>query len=331
MFAYIVRRILYAIPILIGVNLITFVLFNFVTSPESQARKELGKNAGHKQVEQWLQRNGYALKDGSPRPIWFNTRAENAGEMFTDTLFFDKSVRKMYFDFGKSTRQVDISEEIFDRAPASLMVNIPALFFSVAFSLTLAMVVAYLRGSFVDVYGVFLCVIAMSISIMFYIIGGQYLFAKILGLYPISGYQPGLSSAKFVIMPVFIGFLGGLGGSIRFYRTIFLEEMNKEYVRTARSKGLSDAQVLYRHVLPNCLIPLVTSLVVGLPTIFIGSLVLENFFSIPGLGSYTIDGIRQNDANIVYSMTYLGAVLFIVGLILTDIAYTIVDPRIRLE
>lgn len=330
MFAYIVRRLLYAIPILIGVNLITFFLFNFINDPISQARKELGKAAKTENVNLWLKRNGYQQKDGTPRPYYLNTTAASQN-LLTDTVFFDKSVRKLYFDFGKSNRQIDITREIWTRAPASLMVNIPSLILGIAFSLTLAMIVAYLRGSFLDTYGVFLCVVAMSISIMFYIIGGQYLFAKILELYPISGYQPGLNASKFVIMPVMVGFLGGLGGSIRFYRTIFLEEMNKEYVRTARAKGLTDAQVLYRHVLPNSLIPLVTGLVVELPTLFIGSLVLENFFAIPGLGSYIVQGIQENDTNIVYSMTYLGAVLFIVSLLLTDIVYTIVDPRIRLK
>ncbi|HTL52127.1 MAG TPA: ABC transporter permease [Planctomycetota bacterium] len=330
MFAYIVRRLLYAIPILIGVNLLTFFLFNFVNDPIGQARKELGKHADNKAVAGWLQRNGYALKDGSPRPYYLNT-AEGSNGILTDTVFYDKSVRKMYFDFGKSRRQEDITREIWNRAPASLMVNIPAMIFGILFSLTLAMIVAYMRGSFVDTYGVILCVLAMSISIMFYIIGGQFLFAKLLNLYPISGYEPGMGAAKFVVMPVVVGFFGGLGSSIRFYRTIFLEEMSKDYVRTARAKGLSEVQVLSRHVLRNAMIPLVTQIVVDLPTIFIGSLVLERFFSIPGLGSYVIDGIQANDTNIVYSMTYLGAVLFIIGLILTDIAYTIVDPRIRLN
>ena len=148
---------------------------------------------------------------------------------------------------------------------------------------------------------------------------------------PISGYDTGLDSIKFIVLPVLVGLVGGIGSSTRWYRTIFLEEMGKDYVRTARAKGLSEQVVLYHHVLRNGLIPILTGIVVILPLLFMGSLITESFFSIPGLGSYTIDAISSQDFAIVRSMVFLGSVLYIIGLLLTDISYTLVDPRVRLQ
>ena len=154
---------------------------------------------------------------------------------------------------------------------------------------------------------------------------------KLLMLVPISGYDEGFSAVKFVILPIAVGVISGLGNGIRWYRTIFLEEVNKEYVRTARSKGLSELGIMYKHVLRNALIPILTGVVVLLPSLFLGSLITEAFFGIPGLGSYTIEAIQSQDFAIVRSMVFLGSVLYIIGLILTDISYTIVDPRVRLK
>jgi peptide/nickel transport system permease protein len=176
-----------------------------------------------------------------------------------------------------------------------------------------------------------LCVAMMSISSLFYIIGGQYLVSKLWHLVPISGYGEGFNVAKFLVLPVLIGVIAGFGSSSRWYRTIFLEEINKDYVRTARSKGLSEVTVLFKHVLKNAMIPILTGVVVVIPLLFIGSLVMESFFGVPGLGSYTIDAINSQDFAVVRAMVFLGSVLYIVGLILTDISYTLVDPRIRLE
>jgi len=157
------------------------------------------------------------------------------------------------------------------------------------------------------------------------------LIGKTLHLVPISGYDTGWEAIKFTILPVVVGLVGGIGASTRWYRTLFLEEMNKDYVRTARAKGLSETRVLYQHVFMNGLIPILTGVVVLLPTLFIGSLIIESFFAIPGLGSYTIDAINAQDFAIVRSMVFLGSVLYIIGLILTDISYTLVDPRVRLN
>ncbi len=171
----------------------------------------------------------------------------------------------------------------------------------------------------------------MSVSGLFYIIGGQFLIGKLLHLVPISGYDTGFNAIKFTVLPVLIGLVGGIGASTRWYRTIFLEEMGKDYVRTAKAKGLSETRVLSQHVLMNGLIPILTGVVVILPSLFMGSLIVESFFAIPGLGSYTIDAISSQDFAIVRSMVFLGSVLYIIGLILTDISYTLVDPRVRLN
>jgi len=171
----------------------------------------------------------------------------------------------------------------------------------------------------------------MSISSLFYIIGGQYLISKLWHLVPISGYAGGLDAAKFIVLPVLIGVIGGVGSGSRWYRTLFLEEMGKDYVRTARAKGLAEPVVMFRHVLKNAMIPVLTGVVVVIPLLFMGSLIAESFFGIPGLGSYTIDAIQAQDFAVVRAMVFIGSVLYIVGLLLTDVSYTLVDPRVRLN
>ena len=326
MLAYIIRRCLYAIPIIIGVNLITFLLFFVVNSPDNMARTILGtKNITQEDVDNWKQDHGYHL----PRVI--NTR-ESGLSIFTQTVFFQKSAGLMIFNFGRSDRNnIDIGYEIRRRMWVSLAIAIPSLIIGLLVNITLAMTVAYYRATYLDIWGVIVCVFLMSVSTLFYIIGGQWLFGRMLRLFPISGYDTGGSMLRFVFLPVVIGVIGGIGGSVRFYRTIFLEEINKDYIRTARAKGLSEAKVLFKHGLRNAMIPILTNVVVVIPLLFMGSMVMENFFAIPGLGSFTIDAIYAQDFAIVRCMVYLSSVLFILGLLLTDISYTIVDPRIRLE
>jgi peptide/nickel transport system permease protein len=326
MIAYIIRRILYAIPIILGVNILTALLFFYVNTPDDMARQILGeKNITQEAIELWKRNNGYHL------PAFINTE-EKGLSTITQTIFFQKSATLLWFDFGKSDRNnVDIGSQIKERMWPSLAIAIPTFIIGIFVNLTFAMLVAYYRGSYLDIWGVFICVMLMSISALFYIIGGQYLFAKTLRLFPISGYDSGVYSFKFVILPVVIGIVSGIGSGIRFYRTVFLEEINKDYIRTARAKGLSENKVLFKHGLKNAMIPILTGVVASIPFLFMGSLLLENFFAIPGLGSFTIDAINQQDLAIVRSMVYLGSILTIIGFILTDISYTLVDPRIRLE
>jgi peptide/nickel transport system permease protein len=193
------------------------------------------------------------------------------------------------------------------------------------------MTLAFFRGTYLDLWGVVGCVILLSISTLFYVIGGQYVIGKLLNLTPISGYDTGFAAVKFLVLPVVVGIVSGIGASTRLYRTIFLEEITKDYIRTARAKGLSEVRVLFKHGLKNAMIPILTGVVVIIPSLFLGSLILESFFGVPGLGSYTIDGIRSQDFGIVRAMVFLGSTLYIVGLILTDVSYTLVDPRVRLE
>lgn len=325
MITYIIRRIAYALPILIGVNIITFVLFFVVNTPDDMARMQLGeKHISEAAITKWKEERGY------DKPILWNNNAEASGKV-TDTIFFQNSVKLFLFDFGRSDSGRDISYDISQRMWPSLSITVPGLILGLLAYITFGLILAFFRGSYIDISGVILCVAMMSVSGLFYIIGGQFLIGKLLNLVPISGYDPGLNAIKFIALPVLIGLVGGIGASTRWYRTIFLEEMGKDYVRTAKAKGLSETSVLYQHVLMNGLIPILTGVVVILPSLFMGSLIVESFFAIPGLGSYTIDAISRQDFAIVRSMVFLGSVLYIIGLILTDISYTLVDPRVRLN
>jgi len=325
MMAYIVRRTLYAIPILIGVNLLTFLLFFVVNSPDDMARMHLGaKRVTDQAIEQWKVERGY------DKPLVFNLEAEGLGQV-TDTIFFDKSLRLFAFDFGQSDSGRNIGHDIGQRMWPSLAIAIPIMLVGLLVNITFSLLLAFFRGTYLDFWGVVLCVAMMSISGLFYIIGGQVLLGKLLNLFPISGYDIGAHAWKFLVLPVIIGVVSSIGSGSRWYRTLFLEEINKDFVRSARAKGLSEQRVLIGHVLRNALIPILTGVVVVLPTLFMGSLLLESFFGVPGLGSYTIDAINRQDFAIVRAMVFLGAVLYILGLLLTDISYTIADPRVRLE
>ena len=325
MFAYIARRVLYAIPILIGVNLLTFTLFFVVNSPDDMARMHLGvKRVTPEAIVKWKQERGY------DKPLLFNTEASGLDKL-TDTILFTKSVSLFAFQFGSADDGRDIGHDIRQRMWPSLAIAIPVFIVGLLVNITFAMLLAFFRATYIDIWGVIVCVILMSISTLFYIIGGQYLIGKLLHMVPISGYDVGTNSFKFLILPIVISVLAGIGSGSRWYRTIFLEEINKDYVRTARAKGLSELRVLFKHVLKNAMIPILTGAVVVIPLLFMGSLLTESFFGIPGLGSYTIDAIQAQDFAIVRAMVFLGSVLYIIGLILTDISYTLVDPRIRLD
>ncbi len=325
MFAYIIRRILYAIPILIGVNLITFALFFLVNSPDNMARMNLGlKHVTPEAIEKWKAARGY------DKPLFYNSEQQGADSL-TDTIFFNKSLKLFVLDFGRADNGRDIAEDIKQRMWPSLAIALPTFLVGLLVNITLSMLLAFFRGTYIDTSGVVLGVVLMSVSTLFYIIAGQYLMSKLWHLVPISGYDTGLEAIKFLVLPVIIGVIGSVGAGTRWYRTIFLEEINRDYVRTARAKGLSELRVLFRHVLKNAMVPILTGVVVVIPSLFMGSLVTESFFGIPGLGSYTIEAIHAQDFAIVKAMVFLGSVLYIIGLILTDISYTLVDPRIRLH
>jgi len=322
MLAYIVRRVLYAIPILVGVNLITFLLFFVVNTPDDMARMQLGtKRVTPDAIEKWKADHGY------DKPLLWNAKEKS----LTKTIFFEKSVRLFVFDFGAAEDGRDIANEIATRMWPSLALAIPVFLVGLAVNITFAMFMAFFRATYLDFWGVVLCVAMMSISALFYIIGGQYVASKLWHLVPISGYDAGFDALKFLVLPALIGVVAGIGSGGRWYRTLFLEEMSRDYVRTARAKGLAESAVLFRHVLKNAMIPILTGAVVVIPLLFMGSLLSESFFGIPGLGSYTIDAIQAQDFAVVRSMVFIGSVLYIAGLLLTDLSYTLVDPRIKLE
>ena len=325
MIAYLIRRLCYAIPILVGVNLMTFALFFVVNTPDDMARLQLGvKRVTPEAIEKWKAERGY------DKPLFFNPAASGTG-VVTETIFFTKSARMFVGDFGRAEDGRDIAREIRSRMGPSLAIAVPTFILGLFVTVSLALILTFFRGTPIDFWGVVVCVAMMSISSLFYIIGGQYLVSKLWRLVPISGYASGFDAWKFLILPVVIGVISSLGSSTRWYRTIFLEEIGKDYVRTARAKGLSEITVLFRHVLRNAMIPILTGVVVVIPLLFMGSLLTESFFGIPGLGSYTIDAINAQDFAVVRAMVFIGSVLYIVGLILTDISYTLVDPRIRFD
>lgn len=325
MLAYIVRRLLYALPILVGVNLITFALFFIVNTPDDMARMQLGiKRVTPEAIQKWKAERGY------DKPLFVNAGASGLATV-TDTIFFEKSARMFVGDFGRAEDGRDIAREIGNRMGPSLAIALPTFVLGLFVTVTFALALAFFRATAFDFWGVVLCVAMMSISGLFYIIGGQYLVSKLWRLVPISGYGEGLDTWRFLILPVVIGVISGIGSGTRWYRTVFLEEVTKDYVRTARAKGLPEVTILFRHVLRNGMTPILTQSVVAIPGLFMGSLVVESFFGIPGLGSYTIDAINAQDFAVVRSMVFIGAVLYIVGLIMTDISYTAADPRIRLK
>ncbi|NOR56051.1 MAG: ABC transporter permease subunit [Sulfurovum sp.] len=324
MFGYIFKRMLYAIPILIGVNLITFVLFFMVNSPDDMARAQLGaKQVTPQMIEAWKVDKGY------DKALFVNDKAEGIDKL-TDTLFVQESLKLFSFNFGYSDANRDIGTEIKERMGPSLAIALPTFMIALITNISLALLLVLFRGSALDTGMMIVAVMIMSVSGLFYIIAGQVLFSKMWHWVPISGYEAGWSGIKFIILPVLIGVFAGIGSGVRWYRSIFLEQINQDYVRTARAKGLSELKVLFGHVLRNGMLPILTGVVVVIPTLFMGSLIMESFFGIPGLGSYTIDAINAQDFAIVKAMVFLGSVLYIIGLILTDISYTLFDPRVKL-
>jgi peptide/nickel transport system permease protein len=290
------------------------------------ARMQLGiKRVTPDAIAKWKQERGY------DKPLMFNGSETGIVAKFTHTIFFEKSAAMFAFQFGQADDGRDIAREIRTRMIPSLAIALPVFVIGLAVYVASALIMVFFRTTYVEFWGVVLCVALMSISSLFYIIGGQFLISKLWHLVPISGYGEGLNATKFLVLPVIIGVISGAGANTRWYRTIFLEEIGKDYVRTARAKGLSESIVLFRHVLKNALIPILTGAVVVIPLLFLGSLLSESFFGIPGLGSYTIDAINSQDFAVVRAMVFLGSLLYIIGLILTDISYTLVDPRIRLQ
>jgi peptide/nickel transport system permease protein len=326
MLRYIARRIVYGFLILLGVNLATFFLFFTLNTPDDMARLNLGgKRVSQEAIEKWKTERGY------DKPLYLNAAHEGSAAI-TDTIFWERSVSLFMLDFGRADGESagSIGQEVASRMWVSLQLALPLFVLQVIASTAFALLLVMFRHTALDFWGVVACVLMLSISSLFYIIVGQFLFSRVLMLAPISGYAAGWDVAKFLVLPVLLSLLARLGTEARLYRAMFLEEMTKDYVRTARAKGLAEHVVLGRHVLRNALIPIITSAGSYLPYVFLGSLVFESFFGLPGLGAYVIEAISKQDFAIVRTMVFLGSLLYIATFVLIDIAYSWADPRVRL-
>ena len=322
----IVRRIAYGALVLLGVNLATFFLFFTVNTPDDMARLNIGgKRVSQEVIDKWKAERGY------DKPLYFN-EARQGSERLTDTIFWERSVSLFALDFGRSDAEGsgEIAQEVASRMWVSMQLALPLFVLQLIASAAFALLLVMLRHTRLDFWGVVACVLMLSISSLFYIIVGQYFFARVLMLAPISGYAEGWGLLKFLVLPIGLSLLARLGGEARLYRAMLLEELGKDYVRTARAKGLSEGRVLTRHVLRNALIPIITSAGSYLPYVFLGSLVFESFFGLPGLGAYVIDAIAKQDFAVVRTMVFLGSLLYIVSYVAIDLAYTWADPRVRL-
>jgi peptide/nickel transport system permease protein len=309
---YLARRILYIIPTLVGVSLLTFLLFFMIFSPETLARRNLSaKNPSPQQIATWVHEHGY----DKPKAVLFKEHMESL----------------LTFDFGRSDKTKDpISARIKAGALPSLELGALTFTFTLMVGLALAIVVAYLRGTYIDTSTMGLAVFFMSIPIVVYVIGVQYFFGKMLRYGPLAGYAPGFGGLKFMILPVLVSVVSGSGYYVRLYRTFLLDETSQDYVRTARAKGVAESLVLFKHVLKNAMIPVVTTTVAAIPSLILGNLVLESFFGIPGLGNYLVGAIGTQDFAVVRAMVHLGTLLYIAGLLVTDVLYAALDPRVRL-
>jgi peptide/nickel transport system permease protein len=321
---YIIRRVLYGLLILIGVNLLTFILFFAINTPDDMARINIGgKRVSADAIAKWKTQRGY------DKPLLFNDQAQGV-EKLSKTLFVERSLPLFALQFGASDTGRDIGYELRQRALPSLALALPTFLLGVFVVVVVSLIMVFFRNTYVEFWSVAFAVFLLSVSGLFYIIAGQFLFSTVLKLVPASGFAGGMDMVAFLLLPVVIGIVSRMGGEALFYRTMFLEEIGKDYVRTARSKGLSESVVLFRHVLGNALLPILTSTVAVLPLLFMGALIMESFFGIPGLGSFTIDAINGQDFAVVRAMVFLGSALYILGLVLTDISYTLADPRVRL-
>jgi peptide/nickel transport system permease protein len=317
---WLLRRLAWGGATVLGVLLFLFLLFFVYAKPEDVARRALGEKASPEVIAQWLANHGY------DRPAFWNPAHP------LDTMLADHYRRMLAFDFGRSDADdVPIAKRLRRGVGPSLSVTVPLFLLGLPLALALALGVAFFRDTYIDRVGVVACVLAMSISMLIYILAGQYLIGRLLRWFPISGFDPDPAVlARFVALPVLVGLLAGIGSEVRFYRAVFVEETGRDYVRTARAKGAGDGRVMARHVLPNAAIPILTNAVMEIPFLFTGAILLESFFGIPGLGSITVDAINANDFATLRVMVYLGALLFVAGQIATDVAYTLADPRVRL-
>jgi len=249
------------------------------------------------------------------------------GTPFDSQLFFYfKQLAKLDFGVSHSTNQ-RVSKLLADGIVPSLMLTVPIFIIGLFTSISLSLFCAFWRDTWVDRFFVIFSVALMSVNYLVYIVAGQYFLAFKAGWFPVWGFE----NYRYLALPILIGVISGLGGSLRFYRTIMLDEAHRDYVRTARAKGVSKSRILFCHVLKNAMIPIITNVVIAIPFLYTGSLLLESFFGIPGLGYLGISAINSSDVDVVRGIVLIGAFLFVIANLLTDICYAVVDPRVKLK
>jgi peptide/nickel transport system permease protein len=307
---YVVKRLLYGIPIILGVTLITFLLFHVVGG--DPATQLAGKVKSAEDLAQI--RSELGTDKSLPAQYW---------------QFLRESVT---FDFGRSWHtKRPVGEMILGGVGPSLSLALPAFALETILALALALYCAFYRGTFVDRTIIVLAVAGISIPSLAYIVFGQYYLAYEWKMFPVFGFEPLPGGFVFLFLPMIIWILLGLGSEVRFYRAVTLEEIQQDYVRTAAAKGLSTKTILFRHVLKNSMIPVITRVVISVPFLMLGSLLIEMFFGIPGLGTLTVEALNQSDFPVVKALVVLGSILYVVFSILTDVLYAWVDPRVRLS
>jgi len=360
MLNYLIRRLLYMVPILLGVMFITFALFNVVNTPTQMAYRILGPKASVQAINNWLNNHGYLDAEGKQLPTFFNwTHWKNPPRIYIwkqqcfksfpyfkrtrvkiewhktlfDSLYFRSMGRFATFDLGTSFATNEPVIDLIKRgAIPSLCITLPAFVVGLFLSLSASLLLVFVRDSLIDRWGTVFCVAGMSIPITVYVIFGQWIAANLFNWFPAFGFNmEGFSTVRFIALPVVIMVVSGLGVDVRMYRAIFLEEVRSEYIRTAQAKGASHTRVLLVHMLKNGMISIITLVVAALPFLIMGTLVLESFFGIPGLGNLMQNAIQTSDFGVIQADVYLGSLLYLFGLLITDICYAAVDPRIRLE
>ena len=299
------------IPVLLGVSLIIFVLFNVVSGDPTAVL--LGKNATARQMAELREQLGLNKS------------------LFSQYLDIVKSAFTFDFGYSWATKQ-EISQMIWQGAYPSLCLSIPAFIISTVVSLLISVFVAYYRGKGIDLFVRVCCIAGMSISALAYILFFQWFFAYKLGWFEISGFEEGFPNfISYIALPAIIWIVLSIGPDVRFFRTVILDEIYQDYVRTARSKGLSEITILLHHVLRNAMIPIITYVVIQIPSLILGALLLENFFSIPGLGGMTLNALNSSDFPVMKAMAIISSVGYIIFGLISDILYTVADPRIKFK
>jgi peptide/nickel transport system permease protein len=312
MTAYIIRRLLQLIPTLLGVILLIFFLFNWVGGDPAQILA--GKISNAEQIA------NIRKQLGVDRPIW------------EQLWIFIKQV--ITFDFGRSwSTNEEISKLIMTRIGPTLTIIIPLLILETVLAVAFAMAVAYVRGSITDRAIMIVCTIAMSISFLVYIIAGQYIFGFKLGWFPVQGWSESVwkNLITYAPLPVFLALMVGLAPTLRLYRTFFLDEISQDYVRTGRAKGLSEKTIMFKHVLRNAMIPILTYVAYLLPGLLIESFLLEKFFSIPGLGREVITAVERSDFPVIKAITIYVSIFTMLLTLFVDVLYKWVDPRVNFK